>query len=570
MKRNVERRVCRPLRQASTPVSLVPTVTDTTPSRSASIAALSAQPFDVLIIGGGITGAGVARDAVMRGLRVALVEQSDFASGTSSRSSRLVHGGVRYLEHGQLHLVFESSRERRILLRIAPHLVRPLAFTWPVYRGARVPRWKLGIGLTMYDALALFRNIGRHVRLNVRGVLAREPRLLAAGLRGGAQYWDAATDDVRLTLANVMSAREAGAVVVNHARVFGLLRDDDGRVTGARVVDVESGANVEVRARVTVNAAGPWSDRVQELAQTAAIAGVRGSKGVHVCVARSRVGNVAAVTLTAPQDGRVMFVLPAGAFTIIGTTDTFDDVAPSEVRATETDVEYLLTSANHHFPEAKLARSDVVSAWAGLRPLAATTGSQKDPGSVSREHTIDEPTPGLIRVTGGKLTTYRAMAAQVVDVVAQTLGVVVEPVGTDRTPLHGGALNSVVETIDAATRVTEDPVLAERLVHAHGAEWPSVWSLATGDATLRERVSPERPYVLAELRYGVERELARTLGDLLIRRVPLAFETADNGREAARHVGPYVAQWLGWDAAALDLALVDYDREVSAMFSVGR
>ncbi len=570
MKRNVERRVCRPLRQASTPVSLVPTVTDTTPSRSASIAALSAQPFDVLIMGGGITGAGVARDAVMRGLRVALVEQSDFASGTSSRSSRLVHGGVRYLEHGQLHLVFESSRERRILLRIAPHLVRPLAFTWPVYRGARVPRWKLGIGLTMYDALALFRNIGRHVRLNVRGVLAREPRLLAAGLRGGAQYWDAATDDVRLTLANVMSAREAGAVVVNHARVFGLLRDDDGRVTGARVVDVESGANVEVRARVTVNAAGPWSDRVQELAQTAAIAGVRGSKGVHVCVARSRVGNVAAVTLTAPQDGRVMFVLPAGAFTIIGTTDTFDDVAPSEVRATETDVEYLLTSANHHFPEAKLARSDVVSAWAGLRPLAATTGSQKDPGSVSREHTIDEPTPGLIRVTGGKLTTYRAMAAQVVDVVAQTLGVVVEPVGTDRTPLHGGALNSVVETIDAATRVTEDPVLAERLVHAHGAEWPSVWSLATGDATLRERVSPERPYVLAELRYGVERELARTLGDLLIRRVPLAFETADNGREAARHVGPYVAQWLGWDAAALDLALVDYDREVSAMFSVGR
>ncbi len=542
-------------------------MTDTTPSRSDSLAALSAQQFDALVIGGGITGAGVARDAAMRGLRVALVEQSDFASGTSSRSSRLVHGGVRYLEHGQLHLVFESSRERRTLLRIAPHLVRPLAFTWPVYRGARVPRWKLGIGLALYDVLALFRNVGRHVRLDIRGVLAREPRLRSSGLTGGAQYWDAATDDVRLTLANVLSAREAGAVVVNHARVTSMLRDDGGRVTGAQVIDVESGAVVDVRARVTVNAAGPWSDRVQELAQTTT-AGVRGSKGVHVCVARSRVGNVAAVTLIAPQDGRVMFVLPAGAFTIIGTTDTFDDVEPTDVRATEADVEYLLASANHHFPEAQLSRADVISAWAGLRPLAATAAGPKDPGSVSREHTIDEPTPGLVRVTGGKLTTYRAMAAQVVDVLVRSLGSAPDRAHTDTVSLHGGGITSVPATIAAATRATSDPVVAERLVHAYGAEWSRVWSLATADATLRARVSPERPYVLAELRYAVEREMARTFGDLLIRRVPLAFETLDNGRGTARHIGSTVAHWFGWDAAALDLALEDYDREVSAMFDV--
>ena len=466
--------------------------------------------------------------------------------------------------------MWESSRERRTLLRIAPHLVRPLAFTWPVYRNARVPRWKLGIGLTMYDALALFRNVGRHVRLNARGVLAKEPRLLTTGLTGGAQYWDAATDDVRLTLANVMSARQRGAVVMNHARVSGMLRGDDGCVTGARVTDVDSGATVEVRATVTVNAAGPWSDRVEEMVQPSTKTAVRGSKGVHVAVPRSRVGNVAAITLTAPQDGRVMFVLPAGAFTIIGTTDTFDDVAPSDVRASEADVTYLLTSANHHFPEAKLTRADVVSAWAGLRPLAAATGAHEDPGSVSREHTIDEPTPGLVRVTGGKLTTYRAMAAQVVDVLVRLVGRGGGGSRTDEESLDGGAIDDVKSTIDASTRATNDPVIAERLVHAHGSEWTHVWALAEADAELRERISPERPYVLAELRYAVQREMARTLGDLLIRRVPLAFETADNGREAARHVAPFVARWLGWTPARLDLALVDYDREVAAMFTVER
>ena len=545
-------------------------VTSLGQERASTREELSATSFDVLVIGGGITGAGVARDAAMRGLRVALVEQNDFASGTSSRSSRLVHGGVRYLEHGQLHLVFESSQERRTLLRIAPHLVRPLSFTWPVYRGDRVPRWKLGVGLMLYDALALFRNVGRHVRLNTREVMTHEPRLLTTGLTGGAQYWDAATDDVRLTLANVMSARALGAVVMNHARVSGVLRDDGGRVTGARVIDVESREMVEIRATVTVNAAGPWSDRVEELVQATTRTAVRGSKGVHVSVPRSRVGNVAAITLTAPQDGRVMFVLPAGAFTIIGTTDTFDDVEPSDVRASEADVAYLLTSANHHFPDAKLTREDVVSAWAGLRPLAAATGAHEDPGSVSREHTIDEPTPGLVRVTGGKLTTYRAMAAQVVDVLVHSINNGSKHSRTDEEQLFGGAISDVNATVDAATRATNDPVVAERLVHAHGSEWSRVWAFAESDSAMRERVSPERPYVLAELRYGVDREMARTLGDLLIRRVPLAFETEDNGRAAARHVAPVVAMWLGWDAEALDLALVAYDREVSAMFSVER
>jgi glycerol-3-phosphate dehydrogenase len=543
------------------------------PSASrAELVALGATPFDVLVIGGGITGAGVARDAALRGLRVALVEQEDFASGTSSRSSRLVHGGVRYLEHGQLALVFESSQERRILLRIAPHLVRPLAFTWPVYAGARVPRWQLAAALTMYDLLALFRNVARHERLSAREVLRYEPLVRQEALRGGARYFDAATDDARLTLATALSARDAGAVLVTHARVEGLLRDGE-RVVGAQVRDLLGGTvTIAVRARVVVNATGPWSDRVERLAGALA-PGVRGSKGSHVAVPRARVGNVAALTLIAPQDGRVMFVLPAGDFTIIGTTDTFESVTPEEVRATETDVRYLLDAANHFFPAARLTRGDVVAAWAGLRPLAVEApgraGAESGNASAaSREHAITQRMPGLVTVTGGKLTTYRAMAQQVTDVVVKALGRTRRRALTAEQSLPGGAGLDVAREVADAARATGDDAIAQRLVHAHGTRWREVWRLAEEDGTLAQRVDASRPYLLAELRYAAEHEMALTLGDLLIRRVPLAFETHDNGRAAARRILPQVERWLGWDAERSAAAVVGYDTEVGRIFGV--
>jgi len=539
----------------------------TSSRRSAVFDALTTSPFDVLVIGGGITGAGTARDAAMRGLRVALVEQADFASGTSSRSSRLVHGGVRYLEHGQVGLVFESSRERRTLLRIAPHLVRPLPFTWPVYQGARIGRWKLAAGLTLYDALALFRNVGRHQRLDARGVVANEPHVSRVRLTGGARYWDSATDDARLTLANVLSAQRAGAVVANHARVIGMLREGN-RIAGATVVDVETGAMVEVRARAVVNATGPWSDKVDGLARTGSVSALRGSKGVHVSVPRSRIGNTAALTLIAPQDGRVMFVLPSGAFTIIGTTDTYDDVSPDEVRANERDVAYLLASANHYFPDAALTRSDVVSAWAGLRPLAVAAGGGSNASAASREHAISEVEPGLVRVTGGKLTTYRSMASQVVDAVQRSLGGAPTKSRTAHEALVGGDVADVAREIGEATRIIEDGVVAERLVHAYGSVWREVWALVSSDDALRSRIAPERPYLLAELRHAVAHEHARTFGDLLIRRTPVAFETQDHGRNAARRIAPSVALWLGWDGAATEAALGAYDQEVARMFTI--
>jgi glycerol-3-phosphate dehydrogenase len=523
----------------------------------------------VLVIGGGITGTGVARDAALRGLRTALVEQNDFASGTSSRSSRLVHGGIRYLEHGQLGLVFESSAERRTLRRIAPHLVRPLAFVWPVYRGARVPRWKLAAGLTLYDLLALFRNVAPHERLNVRGVLKGEPKLRRDQLLGGARYWDAATDDARLTLATARSAAAAGAVVVNHARVKAL-RHADGRVTGALVVDTIEGMHVNVEARVVVNATGPWSDAVEQLADVGAHPNVRGSKGVHIAVARERIGNVAALTLLAPQDGRVMFVLPAGDFAIIGTTDTYEKVAPDEVRASPADVAYLLEAANHFFPDAALTRQDVVAAWAGLRPLLAGSADTNggDPGSASREHAILERVPGLVSVTGGKLTTYRVMARDTVDAVQRALGRTRARARTAREALPGGRLTDVRREIERAAELVGDAAVAERLVHAHGSAWRDVWATATAEPDLAVRIDESRPYLLAELRYAVTHELACTLGDLLIRRTPVAFETRDHGRAAARRAAPLVARWLGWSADETLAALADYEAEVTRMFRI--
>lgn len=535
--------------------------------RRVRLTALGNAPFDVLVIGGGITGAGVARDAALRGLRTALVEQRDFASGTSSRSSRLVHGGVRYLERGRIGLVFESSSERGTLRRIAPHLVRPLAFVWPVYRGARVPRWKLAAALTLYDVLALFRNVARHERLGIRGVLAREPKLRREDLVGGARYWDATTDDARLTLATARSALDAGAIVVNHARVDGLVREGH-RVRGARVLDVLGGERVHVTARVTVNATGPWSDTVERLADTSAHSSVRGSKGVHVCVARERIGNGSALTLLAPQDGRVMFVLPAGDFAIIGTTDTFENVDPDEVRASTADVEYLLDAVNHFFPAATLTREDVVAAWAGLRPLARAEAGGDDPGDASREHAISEQVVGLVSITGGKLTTYRAMAREVVDAVERSLGRIPSRARTARQILPGGAIADVEAEVSAAMAVTMDSALARRLVHAHGTAWRDVWALTTSDPGLAERIDRSRPYLLAELRHAVTHELALTIGDLLVRRTPIAFETRDHGRASARRVAPIVARWLGWSDDAVRAAIIAYDAEVDRIFRI--
>src|SRR5690349_8676119 len=372
-------------------------------SKSGLMRQLFDRRFDVLVIGGGITGCGVARDAALRGLSVALVERDDFASGTSGRSSRLVHGGIRYLEQGRLHLVYESIRERQTLLRIAPHLVKPLAFTWPIYRGARVGRLKLASGLLLYQLMALGRS-HRPSFLSPRKTLERESSLRPDGLTGSAVYYDASTDDSRLTVATAMSAAGSGAVVVNHVRALRVIREGS-RAIGAEVASSLSGERGEVRAKLIVNATGVWQNAPDA---NAGGARARGSKGVHIEVPRERIGNRDAITMISSIDGRVMFCLPAGAHAIIGTTDTWTDESPENVHASSTDIDYLVASANSYFPAARLTRDDVVSAWAGIRPLIAS--SSNTPTAASREHSIVTDRAGTISVTGGKLTTYRSMA----------------------------------------------------------------------------------------------------------------------------------------------------------------
>ena len=535
-------------------------------ARRAALDLLSHARFDVLVIGGGITGAGVARDAAMRGLRTALVERDDFASGTSSRSSRLIHGGLRYLEHGWLHLVFESSRERRTLMRIAPHLVRPLAFTWPVYDEARVPLWKLGAGLMVYDALALFRNLGgNHQRLVADEVLKLEPAVRREGLRGGARYFDASTNDVRLTLGNVRAAADEGATVMNHAEVR-VLRRAGSHVTGAHVVDRITGKGVDVTARAVVNATGPWSDSIRRMVEPHASTGLRGTKGVHIAVPRERVGNQDAITVLSALDGRVMFVLPAGAFTIVGTTDTDYAGSIDEVRATRADVDYLLKSANAYFPAAQLTATDVIAAWAGIRPLVAGRGA--DPGSTSREHSISWTAPGLLSVTGGKLTTYRSMAASVVDHVVRALGATARPAATHATPLPGGDMSSLAEEIEIARSAIGIAPLAEHLVRMYGTAWRAVWTIVGSNTALSAPVVPTLPYIVAELHYAVEQEMALTLGDLLIRRLHVAFETRDHGIAAAPGAARAVGPLLGWSESDYTAQLAEYRAEIARIFEI--
>lgn len=504
--------------------------TPSIPSRAQRLLELSDRRFDLLVIGGGITGAGIARDAARRGLAVGLVEKDDFASGTSSRSSRLVHGGVRYLEHGYLHLVFEASRERRRLLALAPHLVRPLRFTWPVYRGARVPRWKLTAGLALYDLLALFRNVGRHRRLDAGEVREVEPQLAHTDLMGGATYWDAATDDARLTLANVLDAAHSSATVLNYVEVRGLTFAEGAgsAVTGAMVRDRRGGSEFPVQARIVVNACGPWTDEIARMEDASAPATVRGTKGVHISVPAARVGNAGAVTMLSPDDGRVMFTLPSGTHTIIGTTDTRTSEHPHEVRAARDEVRYLLSACNRFFPDARLTEDDVVAAWAGIRPLVARQKGA-DPASASREHQIRASARNVLTITGGKLTTYREMAEQCVDAALKQLGTRVRPCDTARAPLPG-----------------ERPAPASTDV----------------------RLVKDLPWREADMAHAVNAELAETIGDLLIRRTTLAFEQRDHGLAVAARVGAQMGALLQWTDAGIALAVAEYQQEVRRIFAI--
>jgi len=512
---------------------------------------MAAEPVDVLVIGGGITGAGIARDAALRGFRTAVVDKGDLGGGTSSLSSRLIHGGIRYLEQGQFRLVFEASRERRVLLGIAPHLVHPLPFLFPVYRGARIPAWKLRAGMWLYDLLAAFHNVKMHRWLGRKATQRLEPGLRDKELKGAALYYDAQTDDARLVIATMRSAAHAGALVANYAEVTALIKPD-GRVGGATVRDELTGRTSTVRALVVVNATGPWVDRVRRLDDAGSDLLLRPTKGVHVAVPRKRVGHTQAVTLMSPIDGRVMFVLPWGDLSYIGTTDTDEDASPDDVRATADDVVYLLRSANAFFPHARLSPADVIASWAGLRPLLRPP-RQVGPSAASREHRLVESPSGLLTIAGGKLTTYRVMARDAVDRVAARLRQLDgRPRGprapTDRLPLPGGETADLEGLVKAAMERGASERTARHLVAAYGSEAAAVLNLVDRDRALGRPIVAGRATLWAEVAHAVEREMAVRLSDVLVRRLHLFYATRDQAVPAASPVADWLAEALGWDA----------------------
>ncbi|HUF35331.1 MAG TPA: glycerol-3-phosphate dehydrogenase/oxidase [Gemmatimonadales bacterium] len=514
------------------------------------------------MIGGGITGAGIARDAAMRGLRTVLVEQNDLGSGTSSRSSRLVHGGLRYLETGDLRLVLEANAERRTLLRIAPHLVWPLAFVFPVHRGDRVTLWRLAAGMLLYDLLALFRNVKAHRMLGKRAMLEAEPMLRERGLLGGARFYDAQCDDARLVLATARSAIHHGALVASYTAVLSLERTA-GRVVGALVEDRLTGRRGVVRASVVVNAAGPWADRIRLLEDAGATPLLQPTKGIHLIVERSRIDHREGIVFTSPIDGRVLFILPWGGLSYIGTTDTDTAEPPDRLGVTTDEIVYLLRSVNARFPSARLGPEDVLGTWAGLRPLLAPRDG-RTASSRSRDHAIVQGSGGMVTVAGGKLTTYRAMAREVVDRAVRELRLREgrarpSEARTDEEPLPGGEAADLTTFRERGLELGVVPESVEHLLRHYGTESAGIFNLGSGDRRLLRRLLPPHPAVEAEVLHAVRRELAQTVEDVLVRRLHLYYEHPERGIPAARRVAELMAREHAWDDARIEAEVLRYE-----------
>jgi len=538
---------------------------------------------DLFVIGGGITGAGIAREAslrlgpwsfgprtkgsgqALRGLSVALAEKDDFASGTSSKSARLVHGGLRYLEQFQLGLVASACAERHKLRRIAPRLVYPVPFTFPVYHSSKNSLLKIRLGMWLYDLLALFRNVSRHRILGPQQVAAREPALDQRGLAGAACYYDCLTDDARLTLATVQSAQRHGALIANHAEVCGLLKNK-GQVTGVEVVDKNNGQRFAVRARVTVNATGVWADQIRLMDDPGAEKMMQVNRGSHLVLPRQKLGIHGAVTFTSADDQRAMYVVPWGETCIVGTTDVDHLEDLDRVYTTAAEVESILSSINHAFPGAKFTHEDIISTFAGLRPLIGEEG--KAAYQVSRDHHIFESDAGLVTIAGGKLTTYRRMAQDLVDFVSRKLGaefgIAVERSGQSaQLPL----LEAAFDVEQELPRLIEHYSHFDRDVLAHlalvyGPAASMVLELAKENPEMSRRIVPGRPYIRAEVPYAMRHEMALTLSDVLIRRTHIIHEDQDQGMGCASDVAVLMAQYLGWDSAEVERQIEGYHQQV--------
>ncbi len=534
--------------------------------------------YDIVVIGGGITGAGIARDAALRGLKVALFEKDDYASGTSSKSSKLIHGGLRYLEQAELGLVFESVSERRVQMHMAPHLVRPLSFLLPVFEDSRVGLELMNVGLWIYDTLALFRSPKLHD--TIRGadkVTEMEPDIRTDGLKGAIEYHDCYTDDARLVLENIIAAEEAGARCENYTEVLEIQRERR-QVSAVRVRNTISGIEETVSAACVIMATGPWSDKaIPKLGAGMNTPLLSPTKGVHLVFRHEKLPLKRAMTVMSPVDGRVMFAFPWRGRTVLGTTDTYFDGDPDEVHTDAADVEYLCKSANILFPRADLKSEDVISTWAGLRPLIHEEADSAS--DVSREHQIYVNDDGVLLIAGGKLTTYRLMAKDTVKAAIRWIKDAKNDHFADRTlqrprtkkrPLPGGegfsdpspkAVRELGKALAKSSGLAEE--LTEHWAFTYGSRAHALAALVKDDPTLAEPLQPDLVHTWAEVEYAIGNERVQTIDDILSRRVPMLLIGAEQGLDVVDAVADRMASAFGWDAERRTLEIARYKTTVA-------
>ncbi len=528
--------------------------------RTASFDRLGSQTFDVVVIGGGVVGAGAALDAVTRGLSVALVEARDIASGTSSRSSKLFHGGLRYLEMFEFGLVREALRERELMLtKICPHLAKPVSFLYPLSKHL-VERPYVGAGLIMYDTMGGARSVPGHQHLTRAGALRLVPGLRRDALVGGIKYYDGQVDDARHTLAVARTAASYGAVIRSSTQVVGFLKESD-RIAGVRVRDVETGRETDVRARVVINSTGVWTDELQRLSGGRGRFKVRASKGVHLVVARDRITSESGIILKTEKS--VLFVIPWKSHWIIGTTDTDWNLDLAHPAATKADIDYILDHVNTVLA-VPLTHDDIEGVYAGLRPLLA--GESEQSSKLSREHAVARVAPGLVGIAGGKYTTYRVMGADAVDAAAEDLPGRINPSCTEDVPLIGAPGYQAL--VNQADRLGEQhgihPYRIRHLLDRYGSEIHDVLAPAAADPALLQPIPGAADYIQAEALFAVTHEGALHLEDVLARRTRISIEYAHRGTESMQRVADIMAPVLGWTAAETAREVEVYQARVDA------
>lgn len=523
-----------------------------------SIIPLPDQLYDLAIIGGGINGVAIARDAAMRGMKTILFEKEDFGSGASTKTSKLAHGGLRYLEHYEFGLVKESMHERSLLLKNAPHLVSPLAFVIPVYRGDPHSFWQVKLGLSIYDYLGKETNLPKYQSLSKEEVLTLFPELKTEGLKGGCLYYDAIMKDNRLIMENMLSAEQYGSHFFNYTTVIGLRKVNDG-MTDVDYWDSRQNRKGSITAKAIVNSTGAWSDQIHQMDENLGLVHTYPTKGVHVVI--PQVSANYALILRAPQDLRIFFLIPWEGNSLLGTTDTFYSGDPDDVNVKGQDKEYLFRALGHYFAELNLNDHTTIATFAGLRPLAGT--KRKSPSLMSRTHQMLRSKSKLISILGGKFTTHRKVAQEVVDVISNQLKFSgFAKCLTEETPLIGAANQEFLHQYSdfcafCLREFSLKEPQARHLFHNYGVNSQKILSLVKENLQDLEQICPLHPHIMAEVTYAIKYEHAFTLEDWFLRRTSIGYSRC-RGEQCAAKVSLKFAELLGWDQSNREKALAKF------------